>query len=50
MFGAAHAFNQPLNFDTRKVTSMADMFYEALAFNQAVNFDTRKGNGHEWHV
>merc|ERR1712194_844188 len=31
--------NQPLNFDTAKVTTMRQMFMEASAFNQPLNFD-----------
>jgi hypothetical protein len=42
MFGAAYAFNQPVNFDTRKVTSMISMFAATLAFNHPVTFDTAK--------
>ena len=30
-----------MNFDTRNVTDMSDMFYDARAFNQPLNFDTR---------
>ncbi len=40
MFSVAEAFNQPVNFDTSKVTSMYGMFDNAIAFNQPVNFDT----------
>ncbi|EJK46745.1 hypothetical protein THAOC_34574 [Thalassiosira oceanica] len=37
MFGMAHAFNQPLHFNTAKMSSM---FYRANAFNQPLPFDT----------
>merc|ERR1711935_879741 len=36
------AFNQPLSFDTSKVTDMSIMFEEASAFNQPLSFDTSK--------
>merc|ERR1712194_157925 len=42
MFDAAWAFNQPLSFDTSKVTTMYRMFYQAKAFNQPLSFDTSK--------
>jgi len=39
----ATAFNQPLSFDTSKVTNMGYMFFEgATAFNQPLSFDTSK--------
>ena len=38
---AAFKFDQPLDFDTRSVTSMEFMFVEATAFNQPLHFDTR---------
>merc|ERR1712086_940642 len=42
MFESAKAFNQPLSFDTSKVTKMQQMFYWAEAFNQPLSFDTSK--------
>merc|ERR1719424_508718 len=42
MFHFASAFNQPLSFDTSKVTTMYMMFRHASAFNQALSFDTSK--------
>merc|ERR1711935_678377 len=42
MFQAASVFNQPLSFDTSKVTSMHFMFASARAFNQPLSFDTSK--------
>ena len=36
----ASAFDQPLNFDTSKVTTMYQMFNNARAFNQPLSFDT----------
>jgi hypothetical protein len=38
----ANAFNQPLSFDTSKVTNMFAMFEHAHAFNQPLSFDTSK--------
>merc|ERR1712194_659971 len=34
--------NQPLSFDTSKVTTMYAMFHQAEAFNQPLSFDTSK--------
>jgi len=42
MFYRAIAFNQPLSFDTSKVTTMVGMFYDATVFNQPLSFDTSK--------
>ena len=43
MAQGATAFNQPLSFDTSKVTNMGYMFFEgATAFNQPLSFDTSK--------
>merc|ERR1712085_164198 len=42
MFRGTWAFNQPLSFDTSKVTTMRAMFYGASAFNQPLSFDTSK--------
>ena len=39
MFYDAIVFNQPLNFDTSRVTTMGYMFNWALAFNQPLVFD-----------
>ena len=39
MFNNASSFNQPLNFNTSKVTSMISMFSYARVFNQPLNFD-----------
>jgi len=36
------AFNQPLSFDTSKVTNMGYMFFQAAAFNQELSFDMSK--------
>ena len=36
----ATAFNQPLSFDTSRVTNMGAMFYGASVFNQPLSFDT----------
>ena len=36
----ASAFDQPLSFDTSKVTTMYQMFVHASAFNQPLSFDT----------
>merc|ERR1711957_319076 len=36
------AFNQPVSFDTSRVTDMRWMFGGARAFNQPVNFDTSR--------
>ena len=41
MFSGAKNFNQPLDFDTRNVTSMWGMFRKASSFNQSLDFDTR---------
>lgn len=41
MFIYAPSFNQPLNFNTSKVTNMYGMLRHAKAFNHPVNFDTR---------
>merc|ERR1711935_1206604 len=38
----ASVFNQPLSFDTSKVTAMVNMFNGAYAFNQPLSFDTSK--------
>merc|ERR1711935_370557 len=35
-------FNQPLSFDTSKVTNMRHMFQAASVFNQPLSFDTSK--------
>merc|ERR1712194_718553 len=43
MFSDAQAFNQPLSFDTSKVTTMRHMFYASFGgsvFNQPLSFDT----------
>ena len=40
MFYGAKSFNQPIRFDTSRVTDMSDMFHGAEAFNQEVVFDT----------
>jgi len=37
VFFRAEAFNQPLNWDTSKVTRMMYMFYAAIAFNQPID-------------
>merc|ERR1719149_169856 len=42
MFFYASAFNQPLSFDTSKVTTMQQMFQYTYAFNQPLSFDTSK--------
>merc|ERR1711935_84317 len=42
MFANAEAFNQPLSFDTSKVTTMSWMVASARAFNQPLSFDTSK--------
>merc|ERR1712194_164711 len=42
MFFDTSAFNQPLSFDTSKVTTMESMFGAASAFNQPLSFDTSK--------
>merc|ERR1712194_459906 len=42
MFFDTSAFNQPLSFDTSKVTTMEGMFGAASAFNQPLSFDTSK--------
>jgi hypothetical protein len=42
MFAYALKFNQPVNFVTKRVTTMASMFNETHAFNQPVIFDTSK--------
>merc|ERR1719424_2359868 len=42
MFSDASAFNQPLSFDTFKVTDMRSMFINAVKFNQPLSFDTSK--------
>merc|ERR1712194_339662 len=42
IFYEASAFNQPLSFDTSKVTDMGAMFRYAYAFNQPLSFDTSK--------
>merc|ERR1711935_685000 len=41
-FRSASVFNQPLSFDTSKVTTMESMFFSASAFNQPLSFDTSK--------
>ena len=38
----ASAFDQPLSFDTSKVTTIYQMFVHASAFNQPLSFDTSK--------
>ena len=40
MFYGASAFNQPLTFDTSKVTAVNSMFRGASAFNQPLSLDT----------
>jgi hypothetical protein len=40
MFERATAFNQPLTFNTAKVTTMSWMFAAARAFNQPLTFNT----------
>eukprot|EP00964_Phaeocystis_antarctica_P133469 scaffold97676_cov57-Phaeocystis_antarctica.AAC.2 len=40
MFAITGAFNQPLHFDTSKVTNMWHMFTRASAFNQPLSWDT----------
>ena len=40
MFRDASSFNQPVNFDTKKVRNMSGMFQNATSFNQPFNFDT----------
>merc|ERR1711865_943997 len=40
MFKSAVAFDQPLSFDTSKVTDMTSMFVEAGAFDQPLSFVT----------
>merc|ERR1712194_255613 len=45
MFSDAQAFNQPLSFDTSKVTTMRHMFYVSFGgsvFNQPLSFDTSR--------
>merc|ERR1719460_57599 len=39
MFEGASAFNQPLSWDTSRVTDMSYMFYSAWSFNQPLSFD-----------
>jgi hypothetical protein len=39
MFRNASVFNQSVNFDTSKVTTMFTMFQNAIAFNQPVIFN-----------
>ena len=39
MFEEAKRFNQPVNFDTSRVTIMGEMFRMAKAFNQPLSFD-----------
>ena len=50
MFCHAIRFNQKLNFDTRHVTSMRDMFYGAESFNQELYFDTRNVTNSHWKL
>ena len=40
MFRGASVFNQPLHFDTSKVTDFGFFFTDAVAFNQPLQFDT----------
>ena len=40
MFQGASAFNQPLSFDTSRVTDMSDMFHGATSYDQPLSFDT----------
>ena len=49
MFLRASVFNQPLSFDTSKVTEMLDMFAITGAFNQPLHFDTSKVTN-MWHM
>jgi surface protein len=40
MFEGATSFNQPIQWDTSSVTTMAAMFYGATSFNQPLQWDT----------
>merc|ERR1719424_723177 len=39
MFNEAAVFNQPLSFDTSRVTAMDYVFSQAAAFNQPLSWD-----------
>ena len=40
VFATTHAFNQPLNWETGKVTDMKAVFLFASAFNKPLNWNT----------
>ena len=42
MFNRCYKFNQPLNFDTSKVTDMSSMFNRCYEFNQPLNWNISK--------
>jgi len=48
MFERCTSFNQPLRFDTSKVTNMVGMFRRCSSFNQPLHFDTSNVINMKW--